>query len=75
MIDARRLTVGRLKELLKDVPDGLFVETEGCDCIGPSDGIRIDGPTLIINRNEEIEREEDVEWRTQIKQRNQTTGE
>lgn len=35
----QRLTVGKLKELLKDIPDHYVVSTEGCDCVGPSDGI------------------------------------
>lgn len=33
------MTVGELKELLKNIPDDVIVQTEGCDCIGPADGI------------------------------------
>lgn len=52
------LTVGALKRLLADVDDSLFVWTEGCDCVGPSDGVTIDVDRheIIINRNDKIPR-------------------
>lgn len=28
------LTVGQLRDKLKDLPDDIIVHTEGCDCIG-----------------------------------------
>lgn len=46
------LTVGELKELIKDVPDDYIVITEGCDCVGASDRIEPDpsDKTLLIGR-------------------------
>lgn len=36
----KHMTVGELVEMLKALPQDVLVYTEGCDCYGPSDGIR-----------------------------------
>lgn len=55
----KQLTVGELKKLIDHLPDDLRVETEGCDCVGPSDGVSVDtnAGTITINRNDRIDRE------------------
>lgn len=39
--DKKPITVGRLKEMLQDVPDDLIVYSEGCDCTEEAYGIDI----------------------------------
>lgn len=47
------LTVGKLKELIKDVPDDYLVLSDGCDCIGAADNATADDSdhTLFISRH------------------------
>lgn len=63
--DEQHLTVGRLRQLLLDLPDDMLVMTEGCDCVGPSDGVEVScswegGDRLIVNRNDGIKDWEDA---------------
>lgn len=37
-----QLTVGQLRKLIADLPDDMPVYTEGCDCVGPSDGVLVE---------------------------------
>ena len=59
-----RLTVGRLRELLRDLPDEMPVSTEGCDCVGPSGGIEVWQGRLIINRHADLGGGEDMVFRS-----------
>lgn len=57
-VPAKHLTVGKLLELIAelDLSPDTKVYTEGCDCIGPSDGVRVDDQgELIINRNDQLD--------------------
>lgn len=49
-----QLTVGALKELLKQYPDETLVHTEGCDCVGPASGVDLDpvDNSIVITRRE-----------------------
>jgi len=45
---------------LSSLPDDLPISTEGCDCVGPSSGILIEGDiegmkVVIINRNDSLQ--------------------
>lgn len=47
------LTVKELMDLLKDLPEDLRVDIEGCDCIGNAIGIDVDvaDQSVLITRN------------------------
>lgn len=38
--ERKQLTVGKLREFIKDLPDDMLVQTEGCDCTGESYGVQ-----------------------------------
>lgn len=44
------MTVTELIEKLKMMPPDAQVETEGCDCIGEAEGVRLDGDEVLITR-------------------------
>lgn len=51
-----QLTMGQFREATKDVPDDFVISTQGCDCIGPSDGTMIDQEerTVLVERNDSL---------------------
>lgn len=44
------MKVSDLIEKLKAMPPDAQVETEGCDCIGQAEGVRLDGNEVLITR-------------------------
>lgn len=44
------MKVSELIERLKKMPPDAQVETEGCDCIGQVEGVRLDGNEVLITR-------------------------
>lgn len=44
------MKVTELIEKLKLMPPDAQVETEGCDCIGQAEGVRLDMDTVLITR-------------------------
>ena len=54
MTKAKQITVGDLKALLESYDDSTWVNTEGCDCVGPSDGIEVYRGEIAISRNDKI---------------------
>lgn len=44
------MKVSVLIEKLKQMPPDAEVETEGCDCIGQAEGVRLDGDSVLITR-------------------------
>lgn len=44
------MTVAELIEKLKAMPPDAQVETEGCDCVGQAEGVRLDGNEVLITR-------------------------
>lgn len=44
------MKVSELIEKLKAMPPDAVVETEGCDCIGQAEGVRLDGTEVLITR-------------------------
>lgn len=44
------MTVTELIEKLKAMPPDAQVETEGCDCTGQAEGVRLDGDEVLITR-------------------------
>lgn len=44
------MKVSELIEKLKAMPPDAQVETEGCDCVGQAEGIRLDLNTVLITR-------------------------
>ncbi len=46
-----QITVGQLKAMLAEYPDDMLVQTEGCDCYGPCDGVDLlGGGELLLTR-------------------------
>jgi hypothetical protein len=55
MADAKKVprTVGELIEQLSKLDPNLFVETEGCDCVGPWSGdVSVHDNAVTIGRND-----------------------
>lgn len=44
------MTVTELIKKLQLMPPDAQVETEGCDCIGQAEGVRLDGDEVLITR-------------------------
>lgn len=44
------MTVAELIRKLQLMPPDAQVETEGCDCIGQAEGVRLDGDEVLITR-------------------------
>lgn len=44
------MTVIELIKKLQLMPPDAQVETEGCDCIGQAEGVRLDGDEVLITR-------------------------
>ena len=51
----RHVTVGALKVLLEQYDDEALVFTEGCDCIGPCSGTKLERWRVILCRDDDIE--------------------
>ena len=45
-----QLTVGELKEKIKDLPDDMTVVTGGCDCIGAAKAVEVFEGSLLVDR-------------------------
>ena len=45
-----QITVGQLKALLSEYPDDMLVQTEGCDCNGPCNGVDSYAGELLLTR-------------------------
>ena len=44
------MKVSELMAKLQLMPPDAEVETEGCDCIGQAEGVRLDGDSVLITR-------------------------